>query len=173
MLKSAVKKLIRDAAFHNYSTAKSAAVLFDASKQQELSAVRKYIKELENKGLKVDALGYENAKEISDFNQAHANIIYISNKELNWYLKPNSEDALAFMEKPFDILIDLSTETEFSIQYLVALSKAQFKVGCVKTAKNPKEKEINYYDFMLQLNERKELSFLLKQLEHYLGLIKK
>lgn len=173
MLKSAVKKLVRNAAFHNYSTAKSAAVIFDASKHEYTVTVRKFIKELETKGLKVEAIGFEDAKEISDFNQAHPLINYVSNQQLNWYLKPNAPEALAFLEKSFDILIDLSLEPQFSLQFLVALSKAQFKVGCVKMAKKPDEPIKNYYDFMLQLNERKELSFFLKQLEHYFGLIKK
>lgn len=173
MLKSAAKKLIRNAAFHNYSSAKSAVVVFDASKQEDVTTIRKFIKDLESKGLKVEAIGFEDAKEISDFNQAHPLINYVSNQQLNWYLKPNSPEALTFLEKPFDILIDLSLDTQFSIQYLVALSKAQFKVGCVKTSKNPELQEVNYYDFMLQLNKQKELKFLLKQLEHYLGLIKK
>ena len=166
ILNKSIKKLTRNTSFQNYSTAKKVGVIFNATQQDTYDLARKYIKDLTNRNIKVSALGFVNSKEVLDFYKKSSSFDFFSRKNLNWYSKPNNPNTQEFINEEFDILIDLSIVEDFPIQYIVGLSKAQFKVGCVK------ENE-NFYDFMIQLNEQKELSYFIEQLEHYLGMIKK
>lgn len=166
ILNKSIKKLKRNASFQNYSTAKKVGVIFNATQQNTYELARKYIKSLSDKGMQVNALGFVNSKEVLDFYQKSSHFDFFSKQNLNWYSKPNNPNTQDFINGEFDILIDLSIVEDFPIQYIVGLSKAKFKVGCVK-------KNENFYDFMLQLNEKKELSYFIEQLEYYLGMIKK
>ncbi len=165
ILNKSLKKTKRDASFQNYTTAKSVGVIFNATHQDTYETARKYIKKIGDKGLKIKALGFVDSKEVLDFYQKSTHFDYFSRKNLNWYNKPNNPNTEEFTNTKFDILIDLSIIEDFPIQYIVALSKAKFKVGCVK------ENE-NFYDFMLQLNEKKQLSFFIEQLDYYFEMIK-
>ena len=173
LLRKSVKKNQRDSAFHNYSSAKKVGVIFNATQQDTYETARKYIKELTNKGLEVKALGFVDSKEVLDFYQKSVHFEYFSRKNLNWYSKPNNPNTQQFLETPFDILVDLSIVEDFPIQYIVGLSRAQFKVGCAKESSQESTERPNFYDFMLQLGEEKSLKYLIEQLEHYFGMIKK
>jgi len=85
--------------------------------------------------------------------------IIFSNKECNWYGKPNDQDINNFIKRKFDILIDLSPEVWFPLQYTSAASCANFKIGRI-------DEEINPYDFLL-LGSKTEDNFI-KDLELYL-----
>jgi len=165
ILNKSIKKVKRDASFQNYTTAKNIGIIFNATHQDTYETARKYIKTISDKGLKIKALGFVDSKEVLDFYQKSTYFDYFSRKNLNWYSKPNNPNTEEFINTKFDILIDLSIIEDFPIQYIVALSKAKFKVGCVK------ENE-NFYDFMLQLNEKKQLSFFIEQLDYYFNMIK-
>lgn len=161
------RKLVRNASFQNYTTAKTVGVIFNATQQETYELAKNYIQLLSKKeNLKVKALGFVDSKEVLDFYQKSVFFDYFSRKNLNWYSRPNNPNTQEFINTKFDILIDLSIIEDFPIQYIVGLSRATFKVGCVKENKN-------FYDFMLQLGDKKDLKFFIEQLEHYLGMIKK
>ena len=167
LLDKAHKKQKRDASFQNYLTAKNIGVIFNASQQETYETAKKYIQILSNKeGIKVNALGFVNSKEVLDFYKKTNNFDYFSRKNLNWYGKPNNPNTQTFLQTKFDMLIDLSLVEDYPIQYIVALSKASFKVGCVKTNQD-------FYDFMIDLGDKSNLKFFIEQLERYLGMIKK
>jgi len=167
VLEKAHKKAKRDASFQNFSTAKNIGIIFNASQQETYEIAKKYIQTLSKKeGVKLKALGFVDSKEVLDFYQKTNNFEYFSRKNLNWYGKPNNPNTQSFIETKFDMLIDLSLIDDFPIQYIVGLSKASFKVGCVKSNKE-------FYDFMIDLGEKTNLKFFIEQLEHYLGMIKK
>ena len=69
------------------------------------------------------------------------------------------------MNKEFDMLIDLSLESCFSIQYIAGSSKAKFKVG--RFGINP----LNFYDLMLQVDDKIKLEDYLKYIKHYLTIL--
>ncbi len=154
----------RDSKFQSYSNAKSIGIIFNATHQDTYEIARTYISSLSKRNINVKALGFVDSKEVLDFYQKSIHFEYFSRKNLNWYNKPNNPNTQDFINSKFDILIDLSIVEDFPIQYIVGLSKAQFKVGCVK------ENE-NYYDFMINLEEKKQLQYFIEQLNHYLEMI--
>ncbi len=158
-------KLQRNAGFKNLEQSKTVGVIFNATQQDVSETARKYIQTLQKQGLKVKALGFVDSKQLLDFYKKTDTFDFFSRKNLNWYGKPNNPNTDAFINLRFDILIDLSIVEDFPIQYIVGLSKADFKVGCVKDSKN-------YYDFMIELGEKKQLPFFIDQLNHYFEMFK-
>lgn len=173
LLNKAIKKNRRDSAFHNYDSAKSIGIIFNATQQNTYELAKKYIKTLTDRGLSVKSLGYVDSKEVLDFYQKSLHFEYFSRQNLNWFGKPNNPNTQSFINTKFDILIDLSIVEDFPIQYIVGTSKAQFKVGCYKAPKEPNKSRAILYDFVLQLGEKQTLNYLIEQLDFYLKMIKK
>jgi len=165
VLNNHLKKSYRNPQFINYDKAKTIGVIFNATHQDTYEIARKYIKTLSEKDIIIKALGFVDSQEILDFYQKSIYFEYFSRKNLNWYNKPNNPNTKEFIDTPFDILIDLSLIEDFPIQYIVALSKARFKVGCVKETEN-------YYDFMIRLDKNHQLQYFIEQLDHYFEMIK-
>ncbi len=165
ILRSRIKDKYRNSKFLNYSNAATIGIIFNATHQDAYEIARKYIRTLNDKNIRVRALGFVDSKEVLDFYQKSIYFEFFSKRNLNWYNKPNNPNTKAFIESKFDILIDMSVVEDFPIQYIVALSEAQFKVGCVKET-------ANYYDFMISLNKKKDLKYFIEQLDYYLEMIK-
>jgi hypothetical protein len=165
ILEKRIARLERNANFKNLSQSKSIGVIFNATHQDTYETARKYIATLQKRGLNVKALGFVDSKQVLDFYQKSVHFDYFSRKNLNWYGKPNNPNTDEFILSKFDILIDLSIIEDFPIQYVVGLSKADFKVGCVKDSRN-------FYDFMIELGEKKDLKYFIDQLNHYFEMIK-
>ncbi len=159
-----MKKVQRNAQFRNFETSKKIGLIFNATEQSTYDKARKFIKLLKQKNLQVNALGFVDSKEVLDFFKSESDLNFFSRKNLNWFGKPNNPNTQEFIENQFDILIDLSLVEDFPILYIVGLSKADFKVGCVKET-------ANYYDFMIDLGEQKDLDVFIKQINNYLQMI--
>ncbi len=154
----------RNAQFKNFDNSKTVGVIFNATEQATYDKARHFIQFLKKKDLKVVALGFVDSKQVLDFFKSGTDFNFFSRKNLNWFGKPNNPNTQEFIENQFDILIDLSIVEDFPLQYIVGLSNACFKVGCVKETSN-------YYDFMIDLGENKNLEILIKQINNYLEMI--
>ena len=60
-----------------------------------------------------------------------------------------------FADEPFDMLIDLSMEVIFPLQYVLAKSTAKFKVG------RQNDSSEDYYDLMINLDETHDVNDLI------------
>jgi hypothetical protein len=90
--------------------------------------------------------------------------IFFSNHECNWFGKPKTVAINNFINKPFNLLIDLSVKFWFPLQYIAIASNACFKIGRINGETN------NPYNFVL-LGSENEGQFI-KDLETYLHKIK-
>ena len=165
VLKFKVKKLNRKRGVYNLNNAKNIGLIYNATNQSTYNSAIKLIKFLQEKNIKTNSLGYVNSKEVLNFYETSKGVDFFSRNNLNWYGKPNNPNTNNFIEKEFDILIDLSLDDDFPLQYIIALSKAKFKVGRFTSKEG-------YYDFMINVEEKKELNFLIDQIKHYLTMIK-
>ena len=86
-------------------------------------------------------------------------------KDLNWYYKPQNYIIKNFLEKDYDILINLCTSNCVPVKYLAGGSKAKFKVGKY-------EQDLSIYDMMIDV-KKDTLSALITEVKHYLNLINK
>ena len=87
-------------------------------------------------------------------------------KDLNWYYKPQNYIIDNFVQKEYDILINLCDSSIIPIKYLVASSMAHFKIGIY-------EEEYEIYDLMISLKEDKSIDKLMIEIKRYLKLINK
>ncbi len=181
--------------------AKSIGVLFNATHQVSFDIVKEMAKNLSDRKKKIEVLGYVDSKNLIDHYLYRKGFDFFTQKQLNWYYKPVEETVNSFIEKKFDILINLSLDEPYPIQYIVALSKAKFKTGKYSDGNE-------YLDLMIDMEKEKEaiknlkkeikgetreerlrnkemekiiqvkvqteiqLNFLVDQLLHYLSLIK-
>ncbi len=201
ILKNKLRGISRETIVCNINDAKSVGIIYNATNLMNFEIIKDFAKTLMNKKIEVSALGYVHSKKLIDHYLYRKGFDFITKNNLNWYYKPASNIVSGFIKKPFDILINLSLEDYYPIQYIVALSSSPFKVG--KYSEEP-----NYMDFMIDIEKEKktmqdlkdeigkgkevngrkqeiedeidkkvdielQLNFLINQIMHYLSIIKK
>lgn len=152
-----LKKLI------TFDDAKSIGILYDSTNEKHFELVRKYVKEIrENNHKEVLALGYYDQKELPPMRFAKLGLDFFTRKDLNWYFKPMAPVVKNFTQRDFDILIDLHTGNSIPFRYIVASSKAKFKIGKYDRLATP------FYDFMLSISDSLTFNQYIEQINHYL-----
>ena len=150
-----------------FDQATTIGILYDSSNEADYEIVRKYVKELREIHHKdVLALGFYDQKELPTLRFSKLGLDFFTLKDLNWVYKPISGIVKRFVNKEFDILIDLHLNNQIPLNYVAASSNAKFKIG--KYSKNAE----NYYSFMLIVGEQTQLPAFIEQVNHYLKLIK-
>jgi len=185
----------------NLKNAQNIGILYNATEYVSFEIIKEFTKQLSQNISNVSILGYVDSKKLIDHYLYRKGFDFFSRNDLNWYYKPISAVAEAFIKKPFDLLIDLSLEPCYPIQYIVALSPATFKVGkfspdekyldlMIDTEKEDEQmkrvheeitsgrKDDKKSDEMEKDIEKKtrtelQLSFLINQIMHYLAILKK
>ena len=159
-----LKSVSRRKEVFNFSTAKHVGIAIDATNPDNLSYVREFRNYLSD--LKIDTfiIGYVNGDEIHSNLRMWENCLFICNRDLNLFFKPKIEKTKEFLEKKFDILIDLTLKEGFPLKYLVSLSDSTFKVGRYF------EKD-NDIDFMIDISKQPSIEYLIEQIKIYVSLI--
>jgi iron uptake system EfeUOB component EfeO/EfeM len=91
--------------------------------------------------------------------------VIFNEKEVSWNGKLQSSEVVDFLNNPFDMLIDYTQANSLSKKYLVAKSKAKFKVGFANI-------DDRLYDLMFSVTENDIESFN-KELIKYLIILNK
>ena len=164
VLHKKLKTLRRFKKVHNLKSAKYIGILFDATDEKHFDHIQDFYKFLRLMGIEVKVLGFVNDRDVPDKYLFKKDFFFFFRKSLNWYKKPVNDEVERFIHEKFDILIDLSLENHFAFGYIVGLSPAQFKVGRVTT-------EPSYYDFMINIQKKKEVYYFIEQTKHYLEVI--
>ena len=159
ILNSKLSSVTRDKKVFNLDTAKTAGILWESNQKEPLEKVEK---ELQKAGINSVSLCY--------FQQKNAvipeEINGFSKKQTNWSEIPNTALAEDFIRQKFDILIDLTGQKYFPMNYITALSEATFKIGYAGSS-------TNYFDLNIEFGERPETSQLAEQILYYLKRINK
>jgi hypothetical protein len=157
-------KRIRES--HNLETAKTAGILFTPTDQLSFEQIKQFLTYLGNYKLQIYVLGYIDAKTIPESFLFWKGINLFSRKELSWSMVPKTPVVTDFIDKPFDVLLDLSLNDFFPVEYIARLSKSKFKVG--RFTENH-----NAYDLMFELEAGNNLEAYLDYIKKYLNLINK
>jgi hypothetical protein len=200
VLQNKLKNLMRDTKVCNINEAKTIGIIYNATNSVSFEIIRDFTRILMQKKIEVSVLGYVDSKKLIDHYLYRKGFDFFTKNNLNWYNRPKSDTVDDFMNKPYDILINLSLEEYYPIQYVLALSPSTFKVG--KYFEEP-----NYMDLMIDIEKEKkammdvkeeiskdkkvegqkkeiekeveekvdielQLSFLINQIMHYLTIIK-
>ena len=95
---------------------------------------------------------------------AKANSLAVA--DLDWWGMPKAAKVRDFMEMNFDLLLNITLEPNFAVDYVTALSKAKFKIGS-----SPNDE--NYFDLNIKVGENKDPMYLAKQQIFYLAQLNK
>jgi len=166
MLKRSAKALQRQKTFHNFDSAKTAGILFNATVQESYIVAKNFIAFLASKNIQVEAMGYVLNNDLIGYFPYQKGVNFFALNDMNWYGKPMNKSFHEFIEKPFDMLIDLSLADLFQVHYIFGLSKSKFKVGL----KHPR---FNFTDFAFDIRAEQNTTYFIEQLKHYMTAISK
>jgi hypothetical protein len=165
ILNSKLRHFKRHRETHNFETAKTAGILFTPSDQISFEQIKHFIGFLSHYKLQIFVLGFIDAKIIPESFLFWKGINLFSRKDLSWSMIPKTQVVTDFVEKPFDLLLDLSLTDSFPVEYITRLSKSKFKVGRLTHNHTG-------FDLMFELDDKNELDIYLEHIKNYLNLIK-
>ncbi|RPI42197.1 MAG: hypothetical protein EHM46_05485 [Bacteroidetes bacterium] len=164
ILRNKLKGFNREVRVYNFETARSAAILFNSSEAECFQVIRAFGKFLEKQGIRTKVFGYVPQKEIPQEMLFWKDYIFITRKDLTWYMQPRGEGAESFYSQDIDLLIDFTRNVLLELQFLVRLSTARFKVGCFTEDEND-------YDLMINMTGQCDIRFFAEQVRHYIGML--
>ena len=162
-----LKKMHRNQRMHNFDTARSIGIIFNATQLENFTHVKEFLNTLHDKNLEIYAIGYVDKKEIDDQLVIRKNFNFFCLTDLAWNYLPTASFVNEFIDKKMDILIDLSITDHFALHYIASLSNASFKIGMYNS---DKEKQI-IYDLMLDITKQPKIEYLIEQVKYYLNMI--
>lgn len=165
MLNKRLKNISRQRAFENFDTAKRIGIIFDSTHQESYLTAKSFIAGLKKKNIEIEAIGFVNNQEAIAYYPYHQGISFFLLDNTNWYMIPHDETVSDFVEHSFDMLINLSDVSHFTLQYIVEISNAKIKIG----RSNPANSS---YDLIFDLQKTKDLNFFIEQLKHYMAVMK-
>ena len=150
----------------NINDAGKIGLLYLVTDEKSYGKIVEFIRELQDQNKTVIALGFVKSKDVPDFFSSSNSYSFFTLKDINWYNKPSGTFINNFLKEKFDIVINLSLDDVFPLQYISGLSNANLKVG-----KFGKENSA-YYDLMIETDNIKETATFIEQIVHYLSIIK-
>jgi hypothetical protein len=164
ILRKKIKSSSRKKQLHNFETAKTAGILFDAGDTESFKYIKDFSKFLKSENIKPQLLGYIESKEVPDEMVLWDDCDIVSINEIDWLLKPSSPEALRFINTEYNILFDLSLTHYFTMCYISKLSSAIFKVGRYT-------EEDNDFDLMIDVRKNPQVDYLIEQIKNYLSIL--
>ena len=144
----------------HFQNIESIGIVFDATPEKDHKFVLKFQNNLKAEGRDVHVLGFFNQKE----EPGPQSFSYFNMEGVGFSMTPSSDIAKQFIEHPFDVLINLDYNSNATINYISAASRALFKIG--PATGNP-----NHYDLMIDLGRNYKISHLIKEIRRTFNLI--
>ncbi len=167
LFKSRLMQVRRKKQLVNLHEAKTICIVYSVTSQEAFRTVKTMVKDLTTKQRQVMALGFINRKSIPNYCVAANAGYYFNLSDLNWYGGPKNDYIKELINKQFDILIDLTLEDVFVLQYVSGLSRSKLKVGRYSKIHE------NYFDLMINLKKTATLEDFIDHVLHYLIILKR
>lgn len=113
----------------NINSAGSVGILFELTDDATYFAVQKYLQKLQERKVKVKALGFASNKQVTNQFLPVLTFDFFKENQVNWMGFPRAKCAADFIDYEFDICINIASEKAFPLHYVAGLSKARLKVG--------------------------------------------
>ena len=142
-------------------------IVYLASDEQAHTHVRNYVKKIKEEvgQHRIMVVGYHEAKDLPAFLHPKLHFDAFTQKDLNWYRIPQGNLVKNFLAEEHDVLIDLTLEDRLPLQYLVAKSRARFKVGRLSDTNK------RFLDMMIDTAGSNSLSQFIVNVDKYLMMI--
>lgn len=139
--------------------AKTIGITLAATSRQELHSFDSAIAKLKSFSANVNILGYVPTKKLPN-ELADSSIKLITDKELDFLLRPNTAEAKQFENTTFDLLIDLNASEYYPMQKLIQASQAKLKIGRYADA--------SPFDIMISIPSEQSADYFIEQIILYL-----
>lgn len=154
----------RNKSLFNFETSQHIGVVFKTDTQSDFELVKRFLHYLSEQNNKVVALCFVDLKKVPDYYLLRKGFNFFSRKDLNIYFVPKTPFINDFIEKQFDILIDLSTDYNFPLHYISTLSKAKYKIG-------RQQKHYTSFDMVIDISKNNNVEFLIEHIKHYVPVL--
>jgi hypothetical protein len=172
-LNKGISSLRRSKKLVNINSAGSVGLLFELTDESVYYSIQKYFQKLQEKKIKVKALGYASNKLVTNQFLPVLSFDFFNAKQLNWFHIPKAPCVQDFVETDFDICINIASEHVFPLKYIASMSKARLKVGAYgkeMPGKNYKELS-SIYDIMLLTEDNHDQIAFLDNIHEYLTIL--
>ncbi len=166
LLKKKLQKKNRKVFYSDIDQVKKIGIVWDATQVNEFNCLSKFYQKMHDRNIDVNIIGYFPGKILPDQYTAIRYLTCIRREELNFFYHPISSESDTFINKKFDILIDINFTNLLTLKYLSSLSNAAFKVGLFDN-----EKSETPFDLMMELSNPPNVENYLEQTLHYLEMI--
>ena len=172
-LHKGIVTLKRNKKLVNINSAGSVGILFELTEEPVYYSIQKYFQKLQEKKIKVKALGYASNKLVTNHFLPVLSFDFFNSKQLNWFQIPKAQCVQDFMETDFEICINIASENVFPLKYIAGMSKARLKVGAYnKEMPGKKYNELaEIYDIMLLTGENHDQIVFLDNIHEYLTIL--
>jgi hypothetical protein len=167
MLSKKAARTKREVFYSTFKNIKSIGIVWDASKPVEFASLSRFHQKMLDIKIDVTILGYYPGKNLPDQYTALRYLTCIRKDELNKFYHPDSSETKSFINKPFDVLIDINFDQQFPLSYVTELSKARLKVGLLKD-----NVSVSPFDLIMEMKHPVEIDSYLTEVIHYLEMIK-
>lgn len=158
----------------NLSDIKSIGIIFEIGSEQEWNTLYYFITTMEKQGKKVNMIGYQPKKLEMNYIITPSNAIICKEKEdTNFYGKPKEELISNFVDKEYELLIDMTKQPHFFGQYISLRTKANLKIAHKNTSIEGSESVNNIYDLIIESQSEMDNKEYLNNVINYLSIIKK
>lgn len=164
-LKEELSKTGRERKMTNLRDARKIGILYTLDDVPEYDTVSEFVSRLQHDHKEVKALGFVKNKNLVSRFLPKLSYDFFSAKDINWCFKPIHTKVKDFIEKEFDILIDLSMKDSLPLKFISGLSMAHCRVGRFS------DENTGCYDIMIDLNKPMSLNEYMLQIIHYLTVI--
>ena len=101
-------KVKRKRDFVNLKKAARIGIVWDIIKNDDLAAISDFILKMNERGIKVDIIGFFHGKQLPDNLTALRYITCLKREDLSFLYRPKTVEADRFINSAFDILIEIS-----------------------------------------------------------------
>ncbi|MES2780151.1 MAG: hypothetical protein V4651_09680 [Bacteroidota bacterium] len=140
-------------------------IVYDADSIQHEQLVAQYANELRTEGKKVFLMGYVNQKNLPPTKKFVLHSEFFWKEKLNGINLPIKGKIGQFLQLDFDLLLNLYFEPILPMQAMAVYSQAKYRVASNMTG------GLDYYDAMIDIGPKKDLSLLIEQMDFYLRAI--
>lgn len=150
----------------NLPQARRVGILYTLEDIPDYDKISEFVAQLQLEHKEVKALGFVKSKNLIQRFLPKLSFDFFSRKDINWFYRPMHQTVKDFMNKEFDLLIDLSRADSFPLKYISGLSRAICRVGRFSEANS------SFYDLMIDAKPAMTFDEYLSQIRHYLTVIK-
>jgi len=162
LLKKELQKARRNRKPAGFKNVKTVGILYSVPEEIKFPYITDFVKFLQDNNKIVKALGFTYSDYVPHYCFPKLTYDYFTKKHINWFGKPSHKFIDDFINNDFDLMIDLHTDNNFTLNFIGFTCLAKFKVGMMN------DNNLKHYDLMMNVSQDIELSEYLTQIKHYL-----